>query len=965
MRARSVLVLVAIVLGLAPAAFAQEGQIYGTVTDASKAILPGVSITITNPDTGQTRTVVTDQQGQYEAQALPIGHYTVSAELSGFNTVKRENVAVDLDAKVQIDITLTVGAMSESLTVSGAAPVIDTRSSEVGANVSQEQIQSLPVQARQWINLATLLPGTGQDAIRSQYYNNVNIGAGINYYTNGFYVDGVINNWQQQGEPRQDYPQDAIAEFRVDASNAPIPYGWFQGGVLSSVTKSGGNTFHGDAFEYYRNATLNAKTVFDVTKPNYRRNQVGGSIGGPVIKDKAQFFFSTEYTNEHKFFTVTTHGLYPNLEGEFEAPQWVNMLDGRYDEQLTKDQHAFLRVADEHNKYTYLLTGGIASANTGFDFAAPRLSVVGGHTWVISNTLLNEARVQYAPATYYGWPACQNSVPAETITTTPFSCVAGLEPTVSGSFTQQRLDSVPTLFSRPTLTEGTGSDFVGPERRWEVKDDVTKTLGAHVLHAGADLNWIVWTPDNLGVSQSWTFATDAPYNPAHPATYPTLFTQRLSPYYNRLPTTEHSAYVQDNWQIRTNLTANIGVRYDIQTGVWNENLLSNPQPAIVLPTHTIFAGGLLPPALYPYYNGSTRGDYDNLGPRIGVTWTPSAGQVVRASYGLYYNRYVANSGGTRAELDPLAYTVIIKNPSYPDPYKGQDPFALAAASKNVSIMGNTNQNPRTQQYSVGYSKQIAESMSASVDAIYANGSYQPTELDANYFATPANVGLGVRPNPAYGQVAEFSTTGIERYRSVELRLERRLANHWQMLTSYTYATAKITDPALPPNQFNTSGEFGYAPADRRHRLKASGTVQLPAQVSLSGIVTYQSSLPFEATAGRDLNGDGVATDRVPGLTYDQGCRASNALDMVNAYRASAKLAPIASLACPSYADVDMVASKAITIQAKHIVVLFQVFNLLNRANYGLPVGNALSPLFGQSTTVTPGRQGELAVRFNF
>jgi outer membrane receptor protein involved in Fe transport len=965
MRGMRVTLLMAVIAATAQTALAQTGRIYGTVTDQSKAVLPGVTVTVNNPGTGFNQVTVTDAQGHYEARALPIGRYSVGAELAGFAPVRKADINVGLDAQIQIDLLMSVGALAESITVGGQAPIIDTRSSEVGANISQDQIQNLPVQARQWINLATLLPGTGQDAIRSQYYNNVNIGAGINYYTNGFYVDGVINNWQQQGEPRQDYPQDSIAEFRVDASNAPTQYGWFQGGVLSSVTRSGTNEFHGSGFEYYRNASLNARTVFETVKPDYRRDQVGGSLGGPIAKDRAQFYFAGEYTNEHKFFTVNTRGIYPNLDGGNEAPQWLYMLVGRYDQTLTSKQRLFVRVAGEDNRFSFLTAGGTVAASGGFSFAAPRLSAVGGHTWVLGSGALNEFRVQYAPATYIGWASCQNSLSADVIKSAAFTCVPGLRPTTSGSFTPERLLSVPTIYSRPSVTEGTASNFVGPERRTEFKDDFTKAIGAHELKFGADLNWILWTPDNLGVSQAWTFASDAPYDPAIPSTYPTLFTQRLSPYYNRIPSTEHSAYVQDTWRLGNALTANLGLRYDIQTGVWNENLLSNPQPAIVLPTHTIFAGGLLPQSLFPYYDAGVRGDTDNFGPRLGVSWTPSSGTVVRASYGIYYNRFVANSGGTRAELDPLAYTVIIRNPSYPDPYNGRDPFALAAASKNVIIMGNGNQNPRTQQFSAGFTRQIDAHTSVSVDAVIANGSNQPTMLDANYFATPAAIAGGTRPNSQYGQVTENLTIGTEQYRSLEMRLERRMADRWQMLVSYTLATAKITNTALPPNQFDQGAEFGYAPADRRHRLKASGTVVVIGDVSVSGILSYQSSLPFEVTAGRDLNGDGVATDRVPGITYEQGCRAGNALSLVNTYRASTNLAPVSSIACPSYLDIDLQASKSFDVRAGRLTLMFQVFNLFNRANYGLPVGNALSPLFGQATTVTPARQGEVALRFAF
>ena len=159
----------------------------------------------------------------------------MAAELAGFRTVTKTELDVGIGTQVQVDIELEVSTIQESVVVVGESPLVDTRRSEVGGNISEEQIKTLPVQGRQWIDLATLLPGTGQDAIRASFYNSVNIGAGINFYSNGFYVDGVNNNWQQQGEPRQDFPQEAIAEFRVHAFNARATYGFAQGGVLSTV----------------------------------------------------------------------------------------------------------------------------------------------------------------------------------------------------------------------------------------------------------------------------------------------------------------------------------------------------------------------------------------------------------------------------------------------------------------------------------------------------------------------------------------------------------------------------------------------------------------------------------------------------------------------------------------------------------------------------------------------------------
>jgi hypothetical protein len=933
-------------VAVAPA-LAQQAVIFGAVLDASKAVLPGVTVTVANQNTGLAQVSVTNERGEYRVASLPLGIYSVTAELPGFASVTKKDLAVGLEARVRVDITLELATVREAVTVVGEQ-LVETQRSEVGGNVTAEQIKTLPVTGRQWINLATLMPGTGQDAIRSQFYNSVNIGAGINFYSNGFYVDNVTNNWQQQGEPRQDFPQDAIAEFRVHSFNAPPVYGFAQGGYLSAVTKSGTNEFHGDVFEFYRDKSLNAKTIFQTEKPKYRRHQVGGALGGPIVRNRAQFFVADEYTDESQYFTVTTRGIFPEYEGTYKAPYWNHMFVARFDQTINPQHRLFARYALQRNLLSNTGSGGIAAPSAGSNFSAPRDAIVVGETWVLSNNTVNEFRFQRAKATYIGWPS-----------------VPGLKWTKAGSFPQERLDSLPDIITRPSLRLGNASSFIGPERRFEIKDDLTRLIGSHELAVGVDLNWILWTPDNFGSNRNFSFSTDAPFDPNNRATYPFNFQQRLSPTYDRVPNTEHSAYFGDTWRATSTLTINGGVRYDVQTGVWNENLLEQDQPEVRLVDRVLRPAGMLDPSLFPFYDGSTRGDWNNFGPRIGMTWdiTGTGRHTIRAAYGLYYNRYRANP--QRAELSPLQRLVIIANPNYPDPCQGRDPFELAATVRNITIQGNKNRTPHTHQFSLGTTRQIGSDMAVSVDGTFANGYKQATTIDRNYFADPAARAVRIRPNPNFGQVQENQTGGVLRYRAVEMRVNRRMADRWQFVGSYTVAYAKNTNEGFPADHFNQGAEYGWADADRRHRLTLSGIVQLFYGIQASSILRYQSSLAVNVTAGRDLNGDSITNDRPPGVTRNTGCRDLD-LGAVNAYRQANRLAPVDTFFCGGYLTLDLQASKNIALGGQRsLEVIFQVFNVTNRSNYLPAVGNALSTLFGQSTQVASPRQGELAIRFNF
>jgi hypothetical protein len=309
--------------------------------------------------------------------------------------------------------------------------------------------------------------------------------------------------------------------------------------------------------------------------------------------------------------------------------------------------------------------------------------------------------------------------------------------------------------------------------------------------------------------------------------------------------------------------------------------------------------------------------------------------------------------------------VVITNPSYPDPYLGRDPFEIAVTQRNFNIQGNDNRTPYTHQYSLGYSLQIGNNYAFNLDGVFADGRNQHTEIDYNYFLTPEDRANGVRPNEGIGRVTAGLTDGELEYRSFTAKVNRRFADGWQFLVSYTYATAKNDSEEFPAEHFDRAADFGHAEADRAHRMTFSGVAELPGGFMTSGIVRYQSSLPFDATAGRDLNGDGITNDRPPGVTRNQGCRGLN-LGAVNDYRALNGLGPVSEVSCPDYFTVDLVVSKRINVgSTQHFEAIFQVFNLFNRANYFPPVGSTLSGSFGQSLSVADARQMELAIRFRF
>ena len=317
-----------ITAGAAPAA-AQggTGMIEGVAKDAQGGVLPGVTVTLRNQASGVSRSTVTEADGTYRFPALNPDRFTITAELSGFSTTEARDIEITIGLGLEQDFAMQVQTVAETITVTGSAPVVDTTKSEVSGVVTQQQMETLPINSRQYLSLALLMPGTSMDSTRA-FFATVNVGGSVTFNSTGNLVDGVINNFAEDGEPRQNLPEDAVEEFKVSNVQYKAEFGLATGGIVQVVTKSGTNNLHGTAFEYFRDKSLNALGVFETEKPEYRRNQFGGSIGGPLRLNRIHYFAAAERTKVDEFYTVFT-GLpqfYSAVEGTFAKPFTRNCI---------------------------------------------------------------------------------------------------------------------------------------------------------------------------------------------------------------------------------------------------------------------------------------------------------------------------------------------------------------------------------------------------------------------------------------------------------------------------------------------------------------------------------------------------------------------------------------------------------------------------------------------------------------
>ncbi len=953
--------LTAIVFGAAvdTGAQASGGVVTGTIADAQGGVLPGATLTLRDMETGVVRTAVAESDGKYRLAGLPPGRYELRAELQGFASAEVTDLTINIGVELKRDVTLALQGVQESLTVTGQSPVVETTKSDVSAVVTQQQIDMLPVGNRQAVSLALLLPGTGGDNVRPRR-NNANVGSGIaSFYSTNFVVDGTSNVAAKHGEPRQDYPQTVIREFKVNVSQTPAEYGGRTGGTVIVVTKSGTNTFTGEAFEFFRNKSLNAMNKFEelanqtngTPKPPYRRNQFGTAFGGPIVKDRLHFLVAAERTDPQQYTLIQTGKpqFYSAVEGYQLSTLKQSLGFARGDLQINPMQNLFVRWSYQKNDSLCDSCGG--TVTNAQDITFPASSLVVGHTWVIGSRALNELRFQHATQGHFQRP------------------VGAPVWDQQGVFTSDRLKYFTPIYKFPSLTWGPADNLV-LMNYWEYRDDFSFNFtgkGSHTLKIGGAYQHLPYYDDVLGnPNGTWTFATDQFFDgsPASIANLksPTQFTASFPPLTRNIKDDYWQSYVQDEWKPRSNLTLNLGLRYDVQTGIFNEGLSMSIYPRPL-----------------PYVNFASRGDKNNVAPRIGLAWdlNNDGRSVLRAGYGNVYHD-ILGSWSVGTEVTTLRQTsILVRNPPYPDPYQGKDPLTFAStAAANITIVDNGIQNPSAQTTNVGFSQELRANMALHIDGVSTRTRNWPVNTNINTPPTPTSA----RPDPTWGQIVQTQFVGNSWYKAMFVRLEKRYANRHQYMVSYTladqsqdYGGSSTSFTGARTDIANPGFDSGPTNNDRRQSLVFSGAVMLPYDISLGAVWTLRSAMPFSAFAGRDLNVDGLVTDYVPGTSLNQGNRNLD-LSLVNAYRAANSLKPIdaSQIDNNAYNSVDMRASKSILLGGRRkIELIVQVFNLLGTDNLlasggsGSQVTNALSDSFGRILQAYPRQQAEIAARVVF
>jgi hypothetical protein len=867
---RIIVALIAIaasaLVGTAAAAQQTTGNIQGRITDAQKAAVPGVTVTARSAATGFSRTEVTDSEGIYRLNGLPVGTYDVHAELSGFEKYDRPGIIVNVAQTVDLNVDLRVAGVSESVKVTAESPIIQTTSSSVGGVVDTSKIESLPLNGRQFANLAATIPGVGlgfhSDPTKStQYSPQIAGGNGRNL---NYQIDGGDNNDDTVGGLLQLYPLEAIQEFNFITQRYKAEYGRSNGGVMNIVTKSGTNNWQGSFFELARDTRMNAKTetetLSDIDKQKYRRNQFGGSFGGPIAKNKAHFFAAVERTQQDTFQAVDLKGLFSG-DGVFPTPYRESLVTVKQTTNVTPSQYLAVRYGYNQNSQPYGVSPN--SPPNAWGLSTNKFHSVNlNHNWVLGGAKLNEFIFQFAD--------------------------------FANAITANSLDPAQSFPNNVTVGQNINTPQATQQKKWQFRDDFSwhvSGLGlGHDFKTG--VNFInephLFLTFNTGTGgYSYTHLDNNINGPISSVSLNGGSAEANT------PMKQYAAYIQDDWRWNDKLTLNLGFRYDLITGMAIDQ---TKNPNFVILDKAGKAGVLAGIAGFEDFGKTPQEDRNNVQPRAGFAYDLNGDgkNVIRGGWGRYYDFGYTNANILFAAVNATgigAGTIFqvtnsngIKNPDGSF-FKVSDPVsniqglneAGGALPLNSHIASPRIKQPYSDQLSLGFSRQLDPATALDVDYVHSNGRDLGWRVALNQRdGDPAGPRHYSTLLAGFGSFSPASFTidisnGRSVYDGVNVGIRRQMRRHMQISAWYSLSSAKGTtgngadelSTSNIQNHLDPFNDVQFGPAgrtDARHRMTISGIFELPLGIQVAPIFRYRSALPVTLTEGVDLNQNGVNND---------------------------------------------------------------------------------------------------------
>jgi hypothetical protein len=952
-----------VVLCFASICYAQQSNtasVAGRVTDANAAVIAGAKVTATQKSTGTQRTSTTNSEGLYVISNLAPGEYEVIFELTGFKKYVFQNTALQVGQVLTLDAQMTLGQITESKDT-WAAPQVNTTNGIVDGVVKSNEISNLPLNGRNYLELAFLIPGnspapnfdpTKTSSVIVSSAGQLGRGGNIT-------IDGTDNNDDAVGGPLVNISQDAVQEFQIATNRYSAELGRSTASVINVVTKSGTNDLHGSFSFFERDRSLQGlPATYDRSsgsKPPFDRQQYVATLGGPLVKNRAWWFGAFEYRNQDGAVLVGTRDVAARQIRRSFVPAPMDDLLGlvRADWKASGHDDVSIRYAIEslEDVGATKLDRSIGSATQRQNLKNQHHAFLTNWTRVISPTAINSFSF---------------SVNNFSNKTSPLN--------------------VGPQYTFPSILDGVS--FRIPQatnmNRLQFSDSFTLVRGAHVLKFGGDIQRIDALFD-LGVFQQGRiefvqdfaqadFTGDGRIDDNDLLFAVTLRSSKPSQALY-LPDNDNNHlafFAQDDWRVRPNLVFNLGLRYELDTNVKNNDWYANRNPLVA-----------------SFYRGDREKDADNSAPRVGFNWSTRDGRTsVHGGYGIYYDRITLEIMSLEQGLDGRALAIEVRAgnaltdptgaPIFIDPATGRfrpgaptfsNPFTgfilPGAGASGINIIDNGMQNPMVQQFNFGIQHELSRDLVVRADYLHN-------------FGTHFIIGrtIGVVNNPVVGgpdRVVNLESSVKTKYDGLLLSLEKRFSKRYQFRASYTLSKAfnyanddQIPFSNGPINSNNLQLEYGPTPSDRRHYFTFAGTVEAPWGIQLSPIVTLASGVPMDI-----LLPD--ASSRIPVLQRNAGGRLfKTGADLNTFLRQLNSAGGVNGQPLPlvrdditfndGFSSFDLRVSKVFRLTEKvRIEPLAEVFNLFNVTNI-LGVSNINYSGFANVLTRdngTPGTPGYL------
>ena len=928
MRTRKFLVSICLLISLAQAAFSQQnvtsGTLSGRIEDTSGAVVSGANITVTNLETNQRLTTNTDAEGRYRFPYLRTGGYDVHIEAAGFAPITKQ-FTLSVGQSLELPLKLEVAGVLEQVHVGTTdVPLIETVRTQVTETIRPREIAELPLNGRNYLDLALLIPGvsptnTGSNqrfaetsAVPGQ---GISIAGQRNLY-NSFIVDGVSANDDAADLTGTYYSEEVIDQFQVVTSGGIAEFGRASGGVVNILTRSGTNDWRGNLYGFFRNQRFDARNPLAPTKDLLTQAQYGATTGGPLRRDRTFFFTNFEQTrrNYSAVLTIAPAALNsinnrlravnyagPQIEtgvvsASFDTTNFFARIDHRLNQRNQLNARYSLYHIEAVNSRN---VGGLNAVSRGTGIKDTDQTLQVSNVTTLSSRTVNELRFQYTNSRLDA-PVNDEVGPAVNI--------AGVANFGTATFSPLARDI----------------------NLLEIVDNVSTQLGDHSLKAGGGFLYnrlnILFPGALQGV---YNFSSLNNFLSGNYLNYQQAF--GVPEQFQSNPNV--GVFVQDEWRLRPDLTINAGLRYDLQ-------FLPDPIET----------------------------DTNNIAPRLGVVWAPGDRKtVVRASAGLYYDRIPLRATSNALQRDGSKYLVVQLAPNQPGAPVFPNGLSLQPSTlptkPNITRIDPNIEVSYSQQANLQIERELPWDAVMSVGYLHLRAKHLILSRNANVPTVPASAGipnLG-RPDPNWGNISRFESAGNSCYDGMVVSYNQRTSRWATVRLSYTFS--KTIDDAgnfffsSVQDNFNIRGDRGLSDNDQRHRLVLSGTLDAPQEKAdgvgrwLRGfqfgyIFTAASRLPFNVLLGNDRNFDSNNNDRPIGVGRNTG----RGFD---------------------FASLDLRVSRRFRLTERvDLQLLAEGFNVLNRANFGVPnntFGSGVNPLptFGRPTAAFDPRQFQFGMKVSF